>query len=83
MTSMLDLFDSYLERLGHKTVRIDGSMAWQDRQVRHPCPLIALKPKLVTSLLMLLDMGRSFSEGRYAVDILWGCLPVIAGLMRP
>ena len=37
MTKMLDLLDSYLDQLGHKAVRIDGSIAWQDRQVRSLC----------------------------------------------
>lgn len=32
MTKMLDLLDTYLEQLGHSTTRIDGSIAWQDRQ---------------------------------------------------
>lgn len=32
MTKMLDLLDTYLEQLGHKTTRIDGSIGWQDRQ---------------------------------------------------
>ena len=37
MTKMLDLLDSYLEQLGHRAVRIDGSIAWQDRQVCCTC----------------------------------------------
>jgi ATP-dependent DNA helicase len=32
MTRMLDLLDTYLEQLGHAAVRIDGSIAWQERQ---------------------------------------------------
>lgn len=32
MTKMLDLLDTYLEQLGHRCARIDGSIAWQDRQ---------------------------------------------------
>lgn len=32
MTKMLDILDTYLEQLGHKTVRIDGSVGWQERQ---------------------------------------------------
>ena len=32
MTKMLDLLDTYLEQLGHKTTRIDGSIGWQERQ---------------------------------------------------
>ncbi|BDA48761.1 probable global transcription activator SNF2L1 [Coccomyxa sp. Obi] len=32
MTKMLDLLDTYLEQLGHRTTRIDGSIAWQERQ---------------------------------------------------
>ena len=32
MTRMLDLLDTYLEQLGHRAVRIDGGVAWQERQ---------------------------------------------------
>ena len=32
MTKMLDLLDAYLEGEGHRSVRIDGSVSWQDRQ---------------------------------------------------
>lgn len=32
MTRMLDLLDTYLDQLGHKVVRIDGSIPWQERQ---------------------------------------------------
>uniref|UniRef100_A0A7S0RU61 Uncharacterized protein n=1 Tax=Chlamydomonas leiostraca TaxID=1034604 RepID=A0A7S0RU61_9CHLO len=32
MTKMLDLIESYLEQSGHRACRIDGSVAWQDRQ---------------------------------------------------
>ncbi|WIA19523.1 hypothetical protein OEZ85_004132 [Tetradesmus obliquus] len=32
MTKMLDLIESYLEQSGHKPCRIDGSMAFEDRQ---------------------------------------------------
>lgn len=32
MTKVLDLLDHYLEQMGHKTCRIDGAVAWQDRQ---------------------------------------------------
>ena len=31
MTKMLDLLDSFLDELGHKACRIDGSVPWQDR----------------------------------------------------
>jgi ATP-dependent DNA helicase len=29
---MLDILDTYLEQLGHRAARIDGSISWQDRQ---------------------------------------------------
>ena len=34
MTKMLDLLHSYLEERGHSPARIDGSIPWQERQVR-------------------------------------------------
>jgi len=32
MTKLLDIIESYLEQLGHKACRIDGSVHWQERQ---------------------------------------------------
>lgn len=34
MTKMLDLLHAYLEERGHRPARIDGSIPWQERQVR-------------------------------------------------
>lgn len=34
MTKMLDLLHAYLEEKGHRPARIDGSIPWQERQVR-------------------------------------------------
>ena len=39
MTKMLDLLDLYLDELGYKSARIDGSITWQGRQVWLPSPL--------------------------------------------
>ena len=32
MTKMLDILDTFLEQEGHKSCRLDGSVAWQDRK---------------------------------------------------
>ena len=32
MTRMLDIISSYLEQQGHRAMRIDGSIPWQERQ---------------------------------------------------
>ena len=47
MTKMLDLLDVYLDELGHKCARIDGSVSSQGRQV---CYLHAIAPSAVPCL---------------------------------